>query len=189
VLILGAKSELKFKYEKVLNEFLEIREWEDELDKDVEKGEISLNTSITFSTGQDMRLIIEGNNNGLLRVFWYFDSFLCRKEKFSEMLILLNSLHMRIGVFGTFNLIDLPDSPSNGKIRWLYKADFEDVDVTLDTLHLITNPSNELVEQYGEVISAVALTKQSAFNALKEFDEARSNNRDEADEDEVPDQL
>ena len=186
---MGAKSEVKFKYEKVLKEFLDVREWEDELDQDVEKGEISLNTNITFANGQDMRLIIEGNNNGLLRVFWYFDSFLCKKEKFPEMLSLLNSLHMRIGIFGTFNLINLPDSPSNGKIRWLYKADFEGIDVTLDTLHLITNPSNEIVENYGELISAVALTKQSASDALKEFDEARSETNDETDEDEVPDQL
>ena len=105
------------------------------------------------------------------------------------MLVLLNALHMRVGVFGTFNLINLPDSPSNGKIRWLYKADFEGVDVSLDTLHLITNPSNGLVEQYGEVISAVALTKQSASDALREFDESQSENNDEEEEDGVPDQL
>lgn len=182
------KSEAEFKYEKVLKEFLEVREWEDELEKDAEKGEISLNTSIKFSNGQDMRLIIEGNNNGLLEVYWYFDSFLCKKEKIPEMLLLLNYLHMR-STFGTFVLINLPDSPLHGKIRWHGRVDFEGVEVTLDLLHLITNPSNNLVGQYGEVISTVALTKQSATNALEEFDEAQADNEGEDDGDSVPNQL
>jgi len=190
---MGAKSEVKFKYEKVLKEFLDVREWEDELNKDVENGEISLNTNIKYSNGQDIRLIIEGNNNGLLKVFRYFDSFLCKKEKIPEMLLLLNCLHMRSGIFGTFNLINLTDSSNNGKIRWLYQADFEGIDITLDTLHLIFFPANEIVEKYGELISAVALTKQSASDALKEFDEADSETNDETDdetdEDEVPDKL
>jgi hypothetical protein len=87
------------------------------------------------------------------------------------MALLLNQLHTRCK-YGTFVAFD------DGYVRWQHRVDFEGSEPTAISIQRIVGPGWNIAEQFIDPISAVALTKQSAKEALEEFDEAQQEKDD-----------
>lgn len=153
-------------YTKVLKEFLDSREWTDELEVDPNTSVISLGTGINIGS-QSGRLIIEANNRTcVVEVFIYYD-LKCKEAKLPQMVSLMNGIHQRWS-FGRF--VVFPE----GHIRWQHRVDFEDTNPTGKAINNIVQPGWEAVGLFADAISAVALTKQTAEEALSEHDAAQS---------------
>ncbi len=173
----------KMKYQALLEEYLEAREWEDELSVDEENRAVQLNTGVTIA-GQSGRLIIEAFDRlEIVDVYFYYSSVTCRESKFDEMLKLLNSIHMRTR-YGRFELLD------DGTVRWFQRVDFEGSSPTIQSLNQMVQPGWDVVGKWAEAVAAVALTKQTAAQALEEHDEAQNAREAPAeDDDEGPTEL
>jgi len=160
-----------FRFHALMEEFLANREWDDELEVDEEAQTVKLNTGLDLN-GQDGRLIVEASEKTcFVDVFIYYTGFKCKPAKLNEMAVLLNQLHTRRR-YGTFVAFD------DGYVRWQHRVDFEDSEPCGLSIERIVGPGWEYAKQFSDPISAVALTKQSAKEALAEFDEARSANDD-----------
>jgi hypothetical protein len=156
----------KLKYEVVINEFLKAREWNDELDIDTEESSVTLVTGVDLEGGS-CKLIIEAyDKTDLVDVFIYY-TFSCKKTKFDQMAILFNVIHYRWRI-GTFTLL------SDGRLRWHQRVDFEGSQPTGTSIERMVAAGFGAVESFNDVITAVALTKQSAIEALEESDAAKA---------------
>ena len=156
----------KLKYEVVINEFLKAREWTDELNIDTEDSSATLVTGVDFEGGS-CKLIIEGyDKSDLVDVFIYY-TFNCKNTKFDQMAILFNEIRRRWRI-GTFEFL------ADGRLRWHHRVDFEGSQPTGTSIERMVSPGLAAVEQFNDVISAVALTKQSAKEAVEEYDAAKA---------------
>jgi hypothetical protein len=151
----------KLKYETVLNDFLKAREWTDSLNVDVENKSVSLSSGIRF--GQiSGKLIIEAyDTTDLVDVYIYFD-VTCKDTKLDQMALLMNGIHQR-WAFGRFVVL------ADGYMRWQHRVDFEGSEPTGLSIERIVGPGWDTAERFGEFISSVALTKQTAADALEEY--------------------
>lgn len=153
------------KYKTLLEDYLAAREWTDELSVDEESGAVQLDTSISLGE-QSGRLIVEAyEKTDFFDVFIYFRGFSCKESKVDEMLKVLNSIHLRAR-YGRFEL--LPD----GVVRWFHRVDFEGSSPTTTSVHQMVQPGWNIAERWADVIASVALTKQTAEEALEDFEEA-----------------
>jgi hypothetical protein len=166
-----SKSSGKLKYQIVLEEFLKAREWEDELSIDKENKKVALVTGVTIGEHSGKLIIEASDESDLVSVYFYL-GFDCKKSKRTEMCILLNDFNARggNGGYGCFQLLD----PEDDRIRWVHRVDFEGSSPTGKSVERIVGPAWERVSAFIETICAVALTKQSAAEAIEEFDSAAS---------------
>lgn len=166
-------------YKKILKDFLDAREWTDELEVDQATLQVSLGTGIDIGS-QSGRLIIEADcKSAVIDVYIYYE-LKCKEAKLDQLTLLLNGIHQR-WAYGRFVVF-----PS-GQIRWQHRVDFEDASPTGNSINNIVRPGWEAVGMFADVISAVALTKQTAEEALAEYDEAMSDGN--SSDDEAPSEL
>jgi len=157
----------KLKYQVILEEYLKSRDWGDELEVDLDEGSVTLNTGVKIGDQGGSRLIIVASDKtDLVDVFFYYSTS-CKKSKMNEMRLLISEINFRIA-YGKWQV--LPD----GDLRWMHRVDFEGSSPTPQSIHQIVQPGWNLTERWLEPIAAVALTKQSAADALSEFDEAQN---------------
>lgn len=166
-----AKSSGKLKYQIVLEEFLKAREWEDELSIDAENKKVALVTGVNIGEHSGKLIIEASDETDIVGVYLYL-SFSCKKSKRTEMCILLNDLNARGGTggYGCFQLLD----PEDDRIRWVHRVDFEGSSPTGKSVEQIVGPAWDRVSGFIDPICAVATTKQSAAEAIEEFDSAAS---------------
>jgi hypothetical protein len=166
----------KMAYQELMEDFLAELEWEDELEIDEAEQFVRLQASLSLMD-QSGTLFVEAHNDTfLVDVFIYFEGFRCKSNKQPEMAVLLNEIHRRTRM-GRFVVLE------DGRVRWQHRVDFEAAKPSGLTLIRIMGPGWDMAKMYLEPISAVALTKQSAAEAMAEFDAARDA------ENEVPDEL
>jgi hypothetical protein len=169
------------KYQKVLEDFMKAREWEDKLEVDTEAGTVSLNTGINIGD-QNGRLIIRFSEaRDLLDVFVYYD-IKCKEAKIEEMKLLMNGIHQR-WMFGRFEVF--PD----GFVRWFHRIDFEGSQPSGLSVQRNIQPGWDAASQFADVIASVALTKQTAEEALADYDEAQNAREEEDASVDVPSEL
>lgn len=160
-----------FRFHALMEEFLAERGWEDELEVDEEAQTVSLRTGLDLN-GQDGRLFVEASEKTcFVDVYVYYTGFKCKPAKLNEMAVLLNQIHTRCS-YGTFVVFD------DGYVRWQHRVDFENSQPSGLSITRIVGPGWDYAKEFSDPISAVALTKQTAKEALEEFDEARSANDD-----------
>lgn len=157
------KTDEKLKYQIILDDFLKIRGWTDEYEVDLEAKSVSLSTKLNISEGHSGTLIIEASDRSDLVDVYIYYGITCKKEKQDELIRLINSIHQKWH-YGHF--IVFPD----GYIRWSHRVDFEGSQPTGTSLDKIVSPAWGAVEKFADAIAAVALTKQSATEALDEYD-------------------
>jgi hypothetical protein len=156
----------KLRYQVLLEEYLATRGWTDPLEVDEEKGSVLLVTGVSISGQNGGRLAIEASDaTDLVSVFFYLPT-VCKESKFDQMAILFNHIHARM-TYGRFQC--MPD----GYLRWMQKVDFEGSAPTPLSIERIVQPGWNIVEQWADTINAVALTKQTAAEAIEEYDEAQ----------------
>ena len=178
-------EEKKLKYQVVLEEFLELREWSDELTVDPENGTTMLDTGITVG-GQSGRLIIEARDEtDVVDAFIYYQ-FKGKASKTEQIVLLFNGIHLRFP-FGRFEMTP------EGSIRWRDRVDFEGSQPSGLSIERLISPGWRVTADFAESIAAVSLTKMTAEEALDEFDaaqEAASEDEGEGeDEGEAPTAL
>ncbi len=152
----------KLKFQLMMEEFMAAREWTDDLEVDTEEGTVSLGTRINIGefTG---RLFIETyDEQAIVDVFFYYD-FKCKQGKVDQLCRLLNDIHLR-WAFGRFEV------STDGYIRWRHRVDFEGSQPSGISIERIVQPGWDGLERFADVISAVALTKQTAVEAIADFD-------------------
>ena len=162
------KKTKKLQFQAVLEEFMKLRGWEDEISIDEDEQYVSLATSVNIGDYAGGKLIIEAfDKTQLVSVFFYFP-FECKASKRMEMCYLLNDINARggIGGYGCFQLLDAGDD----RIRWVLKVDFEGSSPTGKSIEQMVGPGWNRVAGFVEVVRSVALTKQTAIDALEEFD-------------------
>ena len=160
------------KYRDLLQEYLASREWTDELAVDEENSAVQLDTGVSIGE-QRGRLIVEASDQSdFVDVFFYLSGVTCKQAKFGEMTKLFNGIHQWMR-YGRFELLD------DGTIRWFHRVDFEGSSPTATSIHRIVQPGWELVVRWADPISAVALTKQTAEEALEEFFEEQRKQEEE----------
>lgn len=181
---------MALKYEETLKQFLELRKWSDELILDEDNGKVVLSTGVDIE-GQNGRAIIEAQNDDIIRFYFYYLNIRVKDSKFEQMNILLSLINSRL-LTGCLTMVG---EPQERMVRWEHVVDFEGADPTGVTIQRNFQPGWQALEFYIEPISAVALTKQSATDAINDRDaevkraeaeEATSRSSDNAG---VPDEL
>lgn len=168
----------KLNFQVLLEGFLADREWQDELEVDSENKSVMLRTGVNIASHSGGMLIIEASDiTEMVGVFFYLP-FSCKDSKVDEMKKLLNDINVRRN-YGCFQCI--PDG-DDGRIRWMQRVDFEGGSPTVKSLHQIVGPGWDTVAEWADVIAAVAITKQTAEEALEEYDEEQRQ-RQEAEDD------
>jgi hypothetical protein len=155
-------TSMELKYQTILNEFLKNRDWSDQIEINSEEKLVSLATAININ-GHSGRLIIEASDKSdFVDVYVYYNQ-LCKESKINEMAILLNGIHQR-WVYGHFTVFE------DGYVRWSHRVDFEGSQPTWTSLERIVQPAWTATEKFADFIAAVSLTKQTAKEALDEYD-------------------
>lgn len=175
---MGKSSSTKLKYQGVLEQFLAGREWQDELEVDAEEKTITLVTGINMEE-QRARLIVRAGEDVELVDVHIIYGFSCKENKHPEMAMLLNAIHLRY-MYGRF-VLDVED----GEVRWHHRVDFQGSEPTGQSIDQIVGPGWNIAETFASTIAAVALTKQTAADAIAEFDESQRNSEEGSDDGEV----
>ena len=160
------QSSGNLKYKKLLADFLATRKWKDKIKVDSDKR-LAIDTGIDFGE-QTGRLIITADPKiEIVDVFIYLDLNLnlkCQPKKMEQMAILMNEIHARHWQFGRFQVC------SEGIIRWQFRVDFEGSSPSGLSIERIVGSGWECVSRFYNILISVALTKQTAKEALVEFD-------------------
>lgn len=152
------------KFQKVFDEFLRIRQWEDKYEVDSDAQTVSLHTKLNITEGHSGNLIIEASDKtDLVDVYIYY-GLTCKDGKQDELAKLFNSIHQKWH-FGRFMVF------ADGHIRWSHRVDFEGSNPTGVSIDRIVGPGWGAAAEFADVIAAVALTKQSAVDAISEYEE------------------
>ena len=74
----------------------------------------------------------------------------------------------------------------DGRVRWFQRVDFEGSQPTGQSIEQMVSAGFAAVDRFNDVISSVAITKQTAAEAMEEYDaaqeEAEKANEEEGDE-------
>ena len=158
------------KFLQVMKEFLALREWDDELDINVESKIVSLDTGLGIG-GLKGRLVIEALEDiEVIDAFIYFKDLRCKPAKKMEMAWLFQKI-FRLRGFGRLELLETEESGI--LIRWRHRVDFEGSTPSGKSVSLLFQPGWDLMGEFADCISAVALTKQTAEEAFAEWEEAQ----------------
>lgn len=178
---MGQEQTQKLKYQLLIEEFMAARGWNDDLEVDAEAQTAALNTGINLGE-QSGRLIVQGCDvNDMVDVYVYYE-IKCKESKLEQMAQLMNGLHMRWS-YGRFEVF--PD----GYMRWSHRVDFEGSQPSALSIERMVKPGWDAAQKFADVISAVALTKQSASEALSDYDNEQNDNNKNDSGDEVPSEL
>jgi hypothetical protein len=166
-------------FQKIFRDFLDFREWDDEIESIESTEKWMISTTIRINE-QSAKLFIEGNDeSGVLGIFIYYD-IKCKENKQPEMVKLFNWTNQYCF---TGHLQCLSD----GTLRWKNQIDCEGATMTGFNLSVNFQHGWNIVERYADAINSVALTKISAEEAIEEFNEALA--AAAAAEDNTPDEL
>jgi hypothetical protein len=149
-------------FEDILEEFLEQRGWTDELEADEEGVAFTLKTGIDIGD-QTGKLIVEASDQTELVGVYIYYNIRCKETKLEQMALLLNRIHAREH-YGRFQCFD------DGFVRWMHLVDFEGSTPSWRSVQQIVGPGWQLASKWLDAIAAVALTRQTATEALEEHD-------------------
>lgn len=168
------KEKPQLKYEAEMNEFLSIMKWNDvELISNIEAQQVVVATGVSMD-GQDGRAIIEANSdNDLFDFYIYYTSIKCKPNKWEHMQWLMNAINERFS-FGRFECFEVE---GDRRIRWRNRIDFEGSNISGASIRNNFKPGWDGTEMFASVIAAVALTNQSAKDAIAEYDKERDEAR------------
>lgn len=156
----------ELKYHSAMQEFLHGRGWEnDELKIDVVDRTVEYYATLDIGQTQGRVVVAAHEDDDLVDVYIYF-GFKCKEAKRIQMAETLNGIHRRCA-FGCFDM-----DPEDGELRWHHRVHFEGCTPTGTAVENIFGPGWSVCRRYVDVLTAVALTKQSPAEAFADFDTA-----------------
>jgi len=180
---------MTLKYEDTMKDFMEFREWNDELILDEEDGKVVLSTGVNIKK-QSGGAIIEARNDDIFEFYFYYSNFTVKESNLDQMEILLSTISRKLMI----GCLEVVGDVDDRRVRWRHRVDFEGASPTGVTVSRNFQPGWSTLESYINPIVAVALTKQSAADALSEHEaeveKARAAENSSANAgDDVPDEL
>lgn len=178
---MSQQSSEKTKYQVILEEFLKAKEWSDELEIDEEEQTVTLNTGVDLGD-QNGRLIIRASDATDVVDFAIYYELKCKETKLDQMRLLLSGIQVR-WLFGRFDVF------SDGFVRWFHRVDFEGSQPSDLSIQRLIQPGWDAAGLFADAIASVALTKQTAEEALEDHDQARKAEQQASDDEEGPAEL
>lgn len=176
-----AKKKSNLWCQTLLQSWLDDRDWKEDLEVDHENQSALYTTTVNAGELAFM-LYVEAHDKSQFVTAFFYHPVKVKPQKRNEMCELLNTLNTRI-LMGSFTLLD------NSVVRYVHCVDFEGSSPTSLSVEGLVRPGWGFCEQFGELIATVAITKQSAKEALEEFNkEAQKKDQDSSNEN-VPDGL
>lgn len=168
--IMTKKKTEPLKYEAEMSEFLSIMEWSDvKLDVNVQNQQVVIHSGVNID-GQNGQAIIEANSdNDLFDFYIYYTGIECKFHKWEQMQLLMNEINIRFPL-GRFECFDVG---GDRRIRWRHRIDFEGSNISGVSIRNNFGPGWDATVAFASVIAAVALTKQSAKEAISDYDRER----------------
>jgi hypothetical protein len=158
------KNEKLQDFQNILRNFLDIRKWDQDVEY-LEQTEKWMVSTELKAQSHIARAFIEGSDaTGVLPMYLYY-SFSCKEAKQIEMLMLLNWINRHLLV-GHFELTQ------RDQIRWVLEFDCEGLNMNGVSVSINFQHGWNVISGYSDAISAVALTKASAEEAMADFNEA-----------------
>ena len=162
---------MNFKNEAAMQTFLDEMEWTDDtIEYDCEKRIVYVNTLININSNTH-QLVVESSDNDIIEVYVYLRYLSVKRSKDNQMHILLSKINSRLRV-GAFQFIREADWQY---IRWHHATDFEGSKPIGTTIRHQVITGLQTVEDHADPIAAVALTNQTADQALQEFQQSLKN--------------
>lgn len=153
------------KYTQAIQEFLHEMEWSDELTFDYEQRYVYLRTQVTIE-GASIKMFLEAYDTDIVSIYLYVNHIPCKRSRIEEMRLLFSMINSTV-CFGAFQLIDRTNSVT---LRWRHMADFEGCNPLGITLVRNVIEGFRIIEEFLEPIAAVALTRQTAADAMTEHE-------------------
>jgi len=156
-------------FKELLQGFLALREWDDEIKYNSETDEWYITTNVSVNN-QPIRLIIEGcDETQILGIYFYLNiNFI--DSKYIEMTKICNWINPRV-------FIGHLECLHNGAIRWVQKIDCEGATLSPHTLSVNVQHGWGAIEQFSIPITSVALSQASCEAAIEAFLEKKESEK------------
>jgi len=157
-----------------MQDFLCEMEWSDTLTFDYEERFVYLETKVSIE-GASIKMFLEAYDTDLIQIYLYVHHIPCKRSRINEMRLLFSMINSTVS-FGAFQLIYRTDHVT---LRWRHVVDFEGSSPTGTTLVRNVTAGFSVLAEYLDPIAAVALTRQTAADAIEEHELMKG--RDDAD--------
>jgi hypothetical protein len=160
-----------------VQDWLDHIDWDDKISLDEENQTSSL--AFTYSIkDQSFKVWIETDEAHDYFKIYIYAPFNALPKKLTECAVLFNHINT-ISYRGALSLVD-----EKGSIRWRHVIDFEGTDPSVATIHNAFNGGADLLENWFDEITEVALTKTTAQQIIDQLEAASES---ESSEEAVPD--
>ncbi|MEI8186827.1 MAG: hypothetical protein WCG19_09025 [Chlorobiaceae bacterium] len=144
---------------RLIEEFIAEKEWDDEIEKDVENGMCQLSTSLSINN-QSFRLYIEGDENRNFLFLYLYAPFSIIEGKYVDACMLFNFINNIYVYPGRLTAGD------DGSIRYIDIIDVENFEPSIEIIQNMLGNGVSLFNNNTEEIAAVALT-QKTYEAIR----------------------
>ena len=163
----------------VVQEWVNYREWDDKVNLDDENQTSSLDFTYLIKD-QSFKVWIETDEARDYLKIYIYAPFNALSKKLTECAVLFNHINAS-SYWGALSVID-----EKGTIRWRYVIDFEGTDPSVATINNAINVGSNLLENWFDEITEVALTKTTAQQII---DQLKAASEAESSEEAVPDSI
>lgn len=152
---------MKTDFQKILSDFLAIREWDDEINFNEEQNTYHIAMSVGID-GNSFQLFIDGEPKIDILAIYFYLPLNVKDERLGELALLLNWINARL-LSGNFHVLD-------GRIRWAQKIDCEGAELTGHTVSVNVEHGFRFNASYFEAIAAVSVGGSSAAKVIADLE-------------------
>lgn len=160
-----------------VQEWLDAKEWEDEIRKD-EDEQTSVMSTLFEIHEQTFNLYVETDEKRDWIKLFFYAPVKVKENKRSECAELFNFISSRFSI-GSLHFTD------DGRIRFRHIVDFENTEPSVQAINNMLNSATAIFEEWFEAISSVALTKMTAQQVIDDLEKSQEEEKDE----EVPEEI
>ena len=152
-------------YTQAMQEFLREMAWCDALAFGHEERYVYLQTQVAIY-GASIKMFLEAYDTDIVSIYLYVNHIPCKRSRIEEMRLLFSMINSTVS-FGALQLIDRTVGVT---LRWRHVVDFEGCNPTGTTLARNVTAGFSILAEFLEPIAAVALTRQTAADAMTEHE-------------------
>ncbi len=160
------------KFKSYIEDWVEAQGWEDPVEQEDAKSRLSFNLDVSDQT---FRVFIEGDDEKQWLELYMYAPFNVKTDKSDEILKLFNHIHHST-YYGRLVLLN------DGRIQYKQIISLIDTEPSPMVLDRMYRTGVQVFENWLDELAALALTKQTYADLVKEWDSQSDNN-------DVPEQL